>query len=83
MFDSVLFFDEPTNHLDVLSVYSLIGTLLNYEGALVISSHDQNFISQVAREIYTIEQSKLKYLDSDIQQHINSVSQRKKLQHKG
>lgn len=85
IFDSVphvLFLDEPTNHLDILSVDSLIGALLNYNGALVISSHDQYFISHIAREIYTIEKSKLKYLDGGIQQYINSVSKTKKIQRK-
>lgn len=81
VFDSiphVLILDEPTNHLDILSIDSLIEALLNYKGALVISSHDQYFISQVAKEIYSIENSKLKYLDNGIQDYIKSESKRQK-----
>lgn len=81
VFDSIphiLILDEPTNHLDILSIDSLIGALLNYKGALVISSHDQYFISQVTNEIYSIENSKLKYLDNGIQDYIKSLSKRKK-----
>lgn len=74
----VLVLDEPTNHLDILSIDSLAEALLNYRGSLVISSHGQYFISQVAKEIYSIENYKLKYLDNGIQDYTKSVSKRRK-----
>lgn len=44
----------------------------------MISSHDQYFISQVAKEVYSTENSKLKFLENGVQDYIKSVSKRKK-----
>lgn len=73
----VLVLGEPTNHLDILSIDSLAEALLKYRGSLVISSHGQYFISQVAKEVDSIEDSKLKYLENGIQDYIKFVSKQK------
>lgn len=60
----LLILDEPTNHLDMLSVESLAELINKYEGAIVVASHDQFFVSKVAKEIYTFEKKQLKKVDS-------------------
>lgn len=60
----LLILDEPTNHLDMLSVESLAELINNYEGAVIVASHDQFFVSKVAKEIYTFEKKQLKKVDS-------------------
>lgn len=60
----LLILDEPTNHLDMLSIESLATLIENYEGAVVVASHDQFFVSKVAKEIYTFEKRQMKKLDS-------------------
>lgn len=52
--------DEPTNHLDMQSVDMLIEALNEYEGTLIIVSHDRYFISQTANKIWWIEDAKIK-----------------------
>jgi ATP-binding cassette, subfamily F, member 3 len=52
--------DEPTNHLDMQSVEMLIEALNEYEGTLIIVSHDRYFISQTANKIWWIEDAKIK-----------------------
>ncbi|MGQ9798905.1 MAG: ABC-F family ATP-binding cassette domain-containing protein [Ignavibacterium sp.] len=45
--NDILLMDEPTNHLDIDSLNWLISFLKSYRGALVVVSHDKNFINQV------------------------------------
>ncbi len=55
-----LLLDEPTNHLDMLSVSILVQALQQYEGTLLLVSHDRHFISKVANKIWWIEDHELK-----------------------
>ena len=47
----VLLLDEPTNHLDLASVTWLEQFLVSYEGAMVLVSHDRDFINTIATHI--------------------------------
>ena len=47
----VLLLDEPTNHLDLASVEWLTGFLAQYAGAIVLVSHDRDFINDVANRV--------------------------------
>jgi len=52
------FFDEPTNHLDMESVEALITALKNFDGGLVMISHDQRLISTVCNELWVLRGNK-------------------------
>jgi ATPase subunit of ABC transporter with duplicated ATPase domains len=47
--------DEPTNHLDIESIIWLEGYLKAYEGALIMTSHDREFMNRVVEKIIEIE----------------------------
>ncbi|MEG0109391.1 MAG: ATP-binding cassette domain-containing protein, partial [Lachnospiraceae bacterium] len=51
----ILLLDEPTNHLDLNSISWLETYLLNYQGAVLIVSHDRYFINRVVTKIIEIE----------------------------
>ncbi|TWP24089.1 ATP-binding cassette domain-containing protein [Apibacter muscae] len=51
--NDVLLLDEPTNHLDIESIIWLEGFLVNYKGAVVLVSHDKQFLTNVTNR--TIE----------------------------
>ena len=50
----VLLLDEPTNHLDLASVTWLEQFLADYDGAIVLVSHDRDFINAVANRVVEI-----------------------------
>jgi ATPase subunit of ABC transporter with duplicated ATPase domains len=54
-----LLLDEPTNHLDIESIIWLEGFLKNFEGALIITSHDQAFLNRVVTRVVDIDEGDL------------------------
>ena len=52
--NDLLLLDEPTNHLDIDSLEWLIDFLKAYKGALIVVSHDKNFINQVTNKTLEI-----------------------------
>ena len=49
-----LLLDEPTNHLDLMAVEWLGGFLKDYNGTIVVVSHDRYFLDEVANKIYDL-----------------------------
>ncbi|CAB4057720.1 ABCF2 [Lepeophtheirus salmonis] len=62
----MLLLDEPTNHLDMETIDALGEAINNFEGGLVLVSHDFRLINQVAEEIWVCEHQKVTKWDSDI-----------------
>jgi ATPase subunit of ABC transporter with duplicated ATPase domains len=56
---NILIMDEPTNHLDMESIEALNSALSQYEGTLIFSSHDREFISSLATRIFELKPDKL------------------------
>jgi len=50
-----LLLDEPTNHLDIESIIWLEQFLRSFEGALVLTSHDREFMNRLVNKIVEIE----------------------------
>ncbi len=55
----LLLLDEPTNHLDLESLLWLEGFLKSFQGALLIVSHDTEFLNRVVTEVIEIDQRKV------------------------
>ena len=52
-----LLLDEPTNHLDINSCEALENALLNYDGTLLIISHDRYLINKLANRVYKLSEN--------------------------
>lgn len=90
--DNFLLLDEPTNHLDTSSREQLEQTLREYDGTMLIISHDRYFINKLADRIlelnedgmteylgnydYYIEKSKEKSAENDV---VNSTPKKPKI----
>jgi ATP-binding cassette subfamily F protein 3 len=64
---NLLILDEPTNHLDIPAKEMLETALQEYEGTVLIVSHDRYFISQVATKIVEIQEGELILYRGDYQ----------------
>jgi len=51
----LLLLDEPTNHLDLDAVEALIHALLNFDGGLLVISHDEHLVSSICEELWVAE----------------------------
>ncbi|CAM4486994.1 ATP-binding cassette domain-containing protein [Paenibacillus phoenicis] len=51
---NVLLFDEPTNHLDLESITALNNGLIDFDGTILFTSHDHQFIQTIANRIIEI-----------------------------
>lgn len=56
---NLLLLDEPTNHLDIKAVEWLAGFLKEYDGTVVIISHDRYFLDETANKILDLEDGEL------------------------
>ena len=60
----LLVLDEPTNNLDLESVVALADCIEKFEGGVVLVSHDQYFVSRVAKEVWVVEHNQVKKAES-------------------
>jgi len=63
---NVLVMDEPTNHLDIKSKNVLKEALKNFEGTLLLVSHDRDFLQGLTNKVYEFKDHKIKEYLGDI-----------------
>ena len=56
----IILLDEPTNHLDLASITWLEEFLMDYQGTVIIVSHDRHFLNNVCTHIVDIDYNKIK-----------------------
>ncbi|KAI4886984.1 hypothetical protein NFI96_023479 [Prochilodus magdalenae] len=71
----MLFLDEPTNHLDIETIDALADAINEFEGGMMLVSHDFRLIQQVAQEIWVCEKQTITKWKADIlayKEHLKS-----------
>jgi len=74
---NLLILDEPTNHLDIPAKEMLEEAIQNYDGTVIIVSHDRYFISQVANKIVEIREGELLLFRGDYHYYLDKIAEEK------
>ena len=64
----ILIFDEPTNDLDLETIQILEEKLAEFQGAVILISHDRAFLSTVTNKVWLIENKKLQNFEGGYEQ---------------
>jgi ATP-binding cassette subfamily F protein 3 len=64
-----LIFDEPTNHLDIYSREVLEDALEEYDGTMLLVSHDRYFLETIVNKIYVIDENGAKLFKGDYEEY--------------
>ncbi len=73
---SLLLLDEPTNHLDLDSLTWLENFLEDYDGALLLISHDRAFLDRVTRRTWELSQGRLAVYQGNYSRYLTEKVQR-------
>lgn len=63
----IMLLDEPTNHLDIDAREALIQALNNYEGCVILVSHDPHIVECVADQLWLIQDAAVTPYDEDLE----------------
>jgi len=70
----MLILDEPTNHLDIDSRDALVHALNEYEGAVLIISHDRHLVEATCDTLWIAADGTIKQLDEDLDSYQRSIT---------
>lgn len=66
---NLLLLDEPTNHLDLDMRQALTEALVDYQGSLVVVSHDRHLLRNTVDEFYLVHDKKVESFDGDLEDY--------------
>jgi ATP-binding cassette, subfamily F, member 3 len=69
---NLLVLDEPTNHLDMQSKDILKNALIQYEGTLILVSHDRDFLQGLTNKVFEFKDKKIRQYIGDIYDFLES-----------
>ena len=72
-----LILDEPTNHLDIPAKEMLEEAIQNYDGTVIVVSHDRYFISQIANKIVEIRDGEFRVYLGDYHYYLDKIAEEK------
>jgi ATP-binding cassette, subfamily F, member 3 len=71
----LLILDEPTNHLDVDSREALIHAIAEYEGAVILISHDRHLVEATADRLWLVADGTVRTYDGDMESYRTELLQ--------
>ena len=76
----IILLDEPTNHLDIISIIWLEKWLQNYNGAIILVSHDRNFLDAIINRTIEISFSKINNYKANYSRYLDLRKDRQEKQ---
>ncbi len=70
---NLLILDEPTNHLDMLSKEVLKQALMEYDGSMIVVSHDRDFLDGLTERVFAFRLGTTKEYVGDVDDYVNSL----------
>ncbi|MEZ5559259.1 MAG: ATP-binding cassette domain-containing protein [Pseudomonadales bacterium] len=67
---ALMVLDEPTNHLDLEMREALVVALQDYEGAVLLVSHDRSLLNRVVDEFWLVEGGRVARFDGDLDSYV-------------
>lgn len=77
---NLLLLDEPTNHLDLDMRQALTEALMDFEGALVVVSHDRHLLRSTTDEFYLVHGGMVEQFDGDLEDYQQWLAEQNKLE---
>ncbi len=68
---NLLVMDEPTNHLDLWSCASLERSINEFEGTVLVVSHDRYFLNQVADRLIEVKDGRVRVIEGDYDAYLH------------
>lgn len=76
---NVLVLDEPTNHLDLSSKAVLKEAIMNYEGTVLIVSHDRDFLDGMANKVFEFRDRKVINYLGGMEEYLSKLDERNEI----
>ncbi len=76
----IMLLDEPTNHLDIDAREALMQALNNYNGAVILVSHDTHLVECVADQLWLVADGKCKPFDDDLDAYRKQLIRQRRLE---
>ena len=77
---NLLLLDEPTNHLDLEMRHALTMALQNFEGALIVVSHDRHLLRNTVDEFWLLMDGSLQSFDGDLEDYQRVLQNRQRVE---
>ena len=68
-----ILFDEPTNHLDIETVEALINGLKDYDGGIMLITHESEIITNLDSQLWILKDKKIEFYNNSFDEYCEMI----------